>query len=117
MVEKQTEKLTEGQNTVSLARKAASTIAESTQALSTNNLLLASQIANKGLLRATGAIDSIAIENAGDIEKIFKMAALAGRWNAPQVNVAQSFAFGGSDNSLECVSEVVQSEAIADEFT
>ena len=45
------------------------------------------------------------------------MAALAGRWNAPQVNVAQSFAFGGQDNSLECVSEVVQSEAIADEFT
>ena len=116
IAEKQTANLTEGAETALLAKKAASTIVESHQSLSLSNRLLASQIAAKALQRGNGAIESIEIENMGDLEKIVKMAALAGGWNQPQVNVAQSFAFGGSDNSLECVSEVVQSEQIADEF-
>lgn len=110
-------KQTEGSGTALLAKKAASTIAESHQSLSLSNRLLASQIAAKALQRGSGAIDSLEVENFGDLEKIVKIAALAGGWNQPQVNVAQSFAFGGSDNSLECVSEIVQSEAITDEFT
>ena len=108
--------VTEGAETALLAKKAASTIAESHQSLSLSNRLLASQIAQKALMRGSGAIDSLEVENFGDLEKIIKMAALAGGWSQPQVNVAQSFAFGGSDNSLECVSEIVQSEAITDEF-
>ena len=106
-----TESLTKGPETASLAKKVASTISENAESLSASNLLLASQIAHKGLRRASGEIDHLAIENIADIERIFKMAAVAGKWAQPQVNVQQAFAFGGGqadDSILECETTIVE---------
>ena len=106
-----TESLTKGAETASLAKKVASTISESAEGLSASNLLLASQIAQKGLKRASGEIDHLAIENIADVERIFKMAALAGKWSQPIVNVNQAFAFGGGQedpNIIECETEIVE---------
>jgi hypothetical protein len=106
-----TESLTKGAETASLAKKVASTISESAEGLSASNLLLASKIAQKGLKRASGEIDHLAIENIADIERIFKMAALAGKWSQPIVNVNQAFAFGGGQedpNIMECETEIVE---------
>ena len=106
-----TESLTKGPETASLAKKVASTISENAESLSASNLLLASQIAQKGLRRASGEIDHLAIENIADIERIFKMAAVAGKWAQPQVNVQQAFAFGGGqadDSILECETTIVE---------
>jgi len=106
-----TQGLTKGVETASLAKKVASTISESAEALSTQNLLLASQIARKGLQRASGEIDALPIENIADIERIFKMAAIAGKWNQPQVSVNQAFAFGGGAEDgqiVECETEIVE---------
>ena len=89
----------------------ASTISENAESLSASNLLLASQIAQKGLRRASGEIDHLAIENIADIERIFKMAAVAGKWAQPQVSVNQAFAFGGGqadDAILECETTIVE---------
>ena len=89
----------------------ASTISENAESLSASNLLLASQIAQKGLRRASGEIDHLAIENIADIERIFKMAAVAGKWAQPQVNIQQAFAFGGGqadDSILECETTIVE---------
>lgn len=98
--------------TASLAKKVASTISESSQALSDSNLLLASQIAKKGLLRASGEIDHLPIENMADIERIFKMAALAGKWNQPQISVNQAFAFGGGQDDADVVN--IETEIVED---
>ena len=103
--------LTKGAESASLAKKVASTISESAEGLSASNLLLASQIAQKGLKRASGEIDHLAIENIADVERIFKMAALAGKWSQPIVNVNQAFAFGGGQedpNIMECETEIVE---------
>lgn len=105
------ESLTKGPEMASLAKKVASTISDSAEALSTQNLLLASQIARKGLQRASGEIDALPIENIADIERIFKMAAIAGKWNQPQVSVNQAFAFGGGAEDgqiVECETEIVE---------
>ena len=109
--ERSNESLTKGPETASLAKKVASTIAENAESLSSSNLLLASQIAQKGLRRASGEIDHLAIENIADVERIFKMAALAGKWNQPQVQVNQAFAFGGGQEDsqiVECETEIVE---------
>lgn len=98
--------------TASLARKVASTISESGQALSDSNLLLASQIARKGLLRASGEIDHLPIENMADIERIFKMAAMAGKWNQPQISVNQAFAFGGGQDDADVLN--IETEIVED---
>ena len=106
-----TDSLTRGPETASLAQKVASTISENAESLSSSNLLLASQIAQKGLRRAFNEIDHLAIENIADIERIFKMSALAGKWSQPQVNVQQAFAFGGGqadDSILECETVIVE---------
>lgn len=100
-----------GVETASLAKKVASTISESAEGLSASNLLLASKIAQKGLKRASGEIDHLAIENIADVERIFKMAALAGKWSQPIVNVNQAFAFGGGQedqNVIECDMEIME---------
>lgn len=97
--------------TASLAQKVAQKVSESAEGLSASNLLLASQIAKKALSRASGEIDHLAIENIADVERIFKMAALAGKWSQPIVNVNQAFAFGGGQedsNVIECESEIVE---------
>lgn len=107
-----TDSLTKGQETASLAKKVASTISESASALGEQNLLLASQIAKKGLQRASGEIDHLPIENMADIERIFKMAAIAGKWNQPQVNVNQAFAFGGGQDDPEIVN--IETEIVED---
>lgn len=100
-----------GPETASLAQKVASTISENVSQLSDSNLLLASQIARKGLQRASGEIEALPIENIADIERIFKMAAIAGKWNQPQVQVNQAFAFGGGQEDgqiVECETEIVE---------
>ncbi len=100
-----------GAETAFLAKKVASTISENVSQLSDSNLLLASQIARKGLQRASGEIEHLAIENIADIERIFKMAAIAGKWNQPQVSVNQAFAFGGGQDDgqiVECETEIVE---------
>ena len=101
-----------GQETASLAKKVASTISESAAALGEQNLLLASQIASKGLKRASGEIEHLPIENIADIERIFKMAAIAGKWNQPQVQVNQAFAFGGGQDDPEIVN--IETEIVED---
>ena len=109
--EKLTGNLTKGADSASLAQKVAATISENAESLSSSNLLLASQIAQKGLRRASSEIDHLAIENIADIERIFKMAALAGKWSQPQVNVQQAFAFGGGqadDSVLDCETVIVE---------
>mgnify|MGYP006354387681 CR=1 FL=1 len=106
-----TESLTKGPETASLAKKVASTISENAESLSSSNLLLASQIAQKGLHRAEREFDGLEIKDIGDVERIFKMAALAGKWNQPQVQVTQAFAFGGGqadENVLECETVIVE---------
>lgn len=104
--------LTKGPETASLAQKVAATISENAESLSSANLLLASQIARKGLQRASGEIEHLAIENIADIERIFKMAAISGKWNQqPQVQVNQAFAFGGGQDDgqiVECETEIVE---------
>lgn len=103
--------VTKGPETAFLAKKTATTISENAESLSTSNLLLASQIAQKGLKRAAGEIEHLPLENIADIERIFKMAAIAGKWNQPQVNVQQAFAFGGGqadDAILECETTIVE---------
>ena len=103
--------LTKGVETASLAQKVAQKVSESAEGLSASNLLLASQIAQKGLKRASGEIDHLAIENIADVERIFKMAALAGKWSQPIVNVNQAFAFGGGQedsNVIECDMEIME---------
>lgn len=104
--------LTKGQETASLAKKVTSSISESAAALGEQNLLLASQIAKKGLLRASGEIDHLPIENMADIERIFKMAAMAGKWNQPQISVNQAFAFGGGQDDPEIVN--IETEIVED---
>lgn len=109
--EKLTGNLTDGAGTASLAKKVASTISDNVTQLSDSNLLLASQIARKGLQRASGEIEALPIENIADIERIFKMAAIAGKWNQPQVQVNQAFAFGGGQDDgaiVECETEIVE---------
>lgn len=109
--EKETQIETKGAESASLAQKVASTISESAEGLSASNLLLASQIAKKALSRASGEIDHLAIENIADVERIFKMAALAGKWSQPIVNVNQAFAFGGGQedqNVIECDMEIME---------
>jgi hypothetical protein len=109
--EKLTGNLTKGADSAFLAQKVASTISENAESLSSSNLLLASQIARKGLQRAVGEIEHLPLENIADIERIFKMAAIAGKWNQPQVNVQQAFAFGGGqadDAILECETVIVE---------
>jgi len=106
-----TQKVTKGADSAFLAQKVAATISENAESLSSSNLLLASQIARKGLQRAAGEIDHLPLENIADIERIFKMAALAGKWSQPQVNVQQAFAFGGGqadDSILECETVIVE---------
>lgn len=98
--------------TASLAKKVASTISESADSISTHNLLLASQIARKGLQRASGEIEHLPIENMADIERIFKMAAMAGKWNQPQVQVNQAFAFGGGQDDAEVLN--IETEIVED---
>jgi len=103
--------VTKGPETAFLAKKTASTISENAESLSSSNLLLASQIARKGLQRASGEIEALPIENIADIERIFKMAAIAGKWSQPQVNVQQAFAFGGGQDDgqiVECETEIVE---------
>ena len=103
--------VTGGVETDSLAQKVAQKVSESAESISTHNLLLASQIARKGLQRASGEIDALPIENIADIERIFKMAAIAGKWNQPQVSVNQAFAFGGGQDDaaiVECETEIVE---------
>lgn len=105
------ESLTKGPETASLAQKVAQKVSESAESISTHNLLLASQIARKGLQRASGEIEALPIENIADIERIFKMAAIAGKWNQPQVSVNQAFAFGGGQDDsaiVECETEIVE---------
>lgn len=100
-----------GAETAFLAQKVASTISESSQALSDSNLLLASRIAQKGLKRADREIDLVPVENIADIERIVKIAAIAGKWNRPEVSVNQSFAFGGGQDDgaiVECETEIVE---------
>ncbi len=109
--EKLTGNLTKGADSASLAQKVAATISENAESLSSSNLLLASQIAQKGLRRASSEIDHLPLENIADIERIFKMAALAGKWSQPQVNVQQAFAFGGGQADeaiLECETVIVE---------
>ena len=103
--------VTKGPETAFLAKKTASTISENAESLSSSNLLLASQIAQKGLHRAEREFDGLEIKDIGDVERIFKMAALAGKWNQPQVQVTQAFAFGGGqadENVLECETVIVE---------
>ena len=103
--------VTRGVETASLAQKVAQKVSESAESISAHNLLLASQIAKKGLQRASGEIEHLAIENMADIERIFKMAAMAGKWNQPQVSVNQAFAFGGGQEDsaiVECETEIVE---------
>jgi len=103
--------LTKGVETASLAQKVAQKVSESAEGLSASNLLLASKIAQKGLKRASGEIDHLAIENIADVERIFKMAALAGKWSQPQVQINQAFAFGGGQedsNIIECDMEIME---------
>lgn len=102
-----------GPETASLAKKVASTIAENAESLSSSNLLLASQIAQKGLKRASGEIDLLEIKDMADIERIFKMAAMAGKWSQPQVQVNQAFAFGGGqadDSVIDCETVIVEDD-------
>jgi len=109
--EKETRIETKGVESASLAQKVAQKVSESAEGLSASNLLLASQIAKKGLKRASGEIDHLAIENIADVERIFKMAALAGKWSQPQVQINQAFAFGGGQedsNVIECEAEIVE---------
>ena len=94
-----------------MAQKVAQKVSEGAESISTHNLLLASQIARKGLQRASGEIEHLAIENIADIERIFKMAAIAGKWNQPQVSVNQAFAFGGGQDDgaiVDCETEIVE---------
>lgn len=110
--------VTEGSKTASLAQKVASTVSGSIATLSENNLLLASRIAQRGLQRANSEFDAIPIENMGDVERIFKMAAMAGKWNAPQVEIKQAFAFGGGkddENVMECDSLVIEDSSAYDD--
>ena len=103
--------LTKGVETASLAQKVAQKVSESAEGLSASNLLLASKIAQKGLQRASGEIEALPIENIADVERIFKMAALAGKWSQPIVNVNQAFAFGGGQedsNVIECDMEIME---------
>jgi hypothetical protein len=109
--DKETRIETKGVETASLAQKVAQKVSESAESISTHNLLLASQIARKGLQRASGEIEALPIENIADIERIFKMAAMAGKWNQPQVSVNQAFAFGGGQEDgaiVECETEIVE---------
>ena len=109
--EKETQIETKGAESASLAQKVAQKVSESAEGLSASNLLLASQIAQKGLKRASGEINHLAIENIADVERIFKMAALAGKWSQPQVQINQAFAFGGGqedENIIECETEIVE---------
>jgi len=106
-----TANLTDRGETASLAQKVAQKVSESAEGLSASNLLLASQIAAKGLKRASGEIEHLAIENIADVERIFKMAALAGKWSQPQVQINQAFAFGGGQedqNIIECDMEIME---------
>ena len=103
--------VTEGAGTASLAQKVAQKVSESAEGLSASNLLIASQIAKKALSRVSGEIDHLAIENIADVERIFKMAALAGKWSQPIVNVNQAFAFGGGQDDstiMECDMEIAE---------
>ena len=100
-----------GPETASLAKKVASTISENVSSLSESNLLLANQLAQKGLRRAVIAMDGVELENMADIERAVKIAAIAGKWNQPQVSVNQAFAFGGGQDDasiVECETEIVE---------
>lgn len=100
-----------GVETASLAKKVASTISENASSLSESNLLLANQLAQKGIQRALSAIDGVEIENMADIERAVKIAAVAGKWSQPIVNVNQAFAFGGGQedqNVIECDMEIME---------
>lgn len=110
--QKETGNETKGAETASLAKKVASSISESAAALGEQNLLLASQIAKKGLLRASGEIEHLPIENMADIERIFKMAAMAGKWSQPQVQVNQAFAFGGGQDDADVLN--IETEIVED---
>lgn len=98
--------------TAFLAKKVASSISGSAAVLGEQNLLLASQIAKKGLQRAAVGIDHLPIENMADIERIFKMAALAGKWDRPQVSVNQAFAFGGGKDDADVLN--IETEIVED---
>ena len=105
------ESLTKGPETASLAQKVASTISQNVSSLSENNLLLANQLAQRGIQRAMLAIDGVELENMADIERAVKIAAIAGKWNQPQVQVNQAFAFGGGQDDasiVECETEIVE---------
>lgn len=100
-----------GSESAFLAKKVASTISENASSLSENNLLLANQLAQKGIQRALSAIDGVEIENMADIERAVKIAAVAGKWSQPIVNVNQAFAFGGGQedsNVIECDMEIME---------
>ena len=100
-----------GSETASLAKKVSATISENISSLSENNLLLANQLAQKGIHRAMAAIDGVELENMADIERAVKIAAIAGKWNQPQVQVNQAFAFGGGQEDaaiVECETEIVE---------
>lgn len=100
-----------GPETASLAKKVSATISENVSSLSENNLLLANQLAQKGIQRAMLAIEGVELENMADIERAVKIAAIAGKWNQPQVNVQQAFAFGGGqadDSVIECETTIVE---------
>jgi hypothetical protein len=100
-----------GPETASLAKKVASTISENVSSLSENNLLLANQLAQKGLHRAMAAIEGVELENMADIERAVKISAIAGKWSQPQVSVNQAFAFGGGQEDsaiVECETEIVE---------
>lgn len=102
---------TKGVETASLAKKVSATISENVSSLSENNLLLANQLAQKGIQRAMLAIEGVELENMADIERAVKIAAIAGKWNQPQVQVNQAFAFGGGQDDsaiVECETEIVE---------
>lgn len=109
--EKETRIETKGVESAFLAKKVASTISENASSLSENNLLLANQLAQKGIQRALSAINGVEIENMADIERAVKIAAVAGKWSQPQVQINQAFAFGGGQedqNIIECETEIVE---------
>ena len=100
-----------GSEAASLAKKVSATISENVSSLSENNLLLANQLAQKGIQRAILAIEGVELENMADIERAVKIAAIAGKWNQPQVSVNQAFAFGGGQDDsaiVECETEIVE---------
>ena len=107
-------------NKVRVAENVALLVQENAAQISERNLLLGSKLAEKLLKGAEARVNDGQIEakDIADIEKIVKIAATVGKWNAPAVTVQQAFTFGtktADEGILSCESSVIEDSGQYDE--